>query len=88
MKGRGQVALAQVGVGDLVESADVESQQPVWTPVIYTHTHVDKTATVGLAFEGARLWLTRTHPVRVASGQLRRAADIKVRCGWKGLVSC
>ena len=81
VEGRGHVALADVGVGEAVLSADLASREQVWTRVIYTHTHVDKSATVGVGYAGGRLWLTRTHPVLLASGQLRKAADIKVRRG-------
>ena len=81
VEGRGRVALADVSVGEAVLSADLASREQVWTRVIYMHTHVDKSATVGVGYAGGRLWLTRTHPVLLASGQLRKAADIKVRRG-------
>ena len=76
MKGRGSVTLAEVEVGDYVRSA--AGDDTVWARVIFTHTHADPATTVGVSYRGGTLWLTRTHPLRLVSGELRRAGDVVV----------
>ena len=80
------MTLAEVEVGDYVRSAagdDTsrgarEGDGLVWARVIFTHTHADPATTVGVSHRGGTLWLTRTHPLRLASGELRRAGDVVV----------
>jgi len=76
--GRGHVSLAEVEVGDVVRSVSGLSHDEEWTRVLFVHTHADKAGTLGVSFEGGAVSLTGTHPLRLASGELRKAGDIKV----------
>lgn len=78
VEGRGVVSLGEVEVGDMVRSFDLVGQVPVWTRVILTHTHIDPAATLAISHHKGAISLTTTHPLHLASGERKRARDIKV----------